>query len=81
MQVLVVSSNSIGALNHGIAETGSLENIIHLSRVTTNSLQPQNVTIIPLNVNCGENITGFYIFQTLTNLQYILYKPVLNLLR
>ena len=51
-KVLVVSANSIGALNHGAGEKGSLDNT-QLSRVTTNSLQPQNVTIIPLNVNCG----------------------------
>lgn len=58
MQVLVVSSSSIGTFNHGTADKGSLENTIHLSRISTNSLQHQNVTIIPLNINCGENITG-----------------------
>ncbi|XP_076665789.1 uncharacterized protein LOC143367639 isoform X3 [Andrena cerasifolii] len=54
-KVLVVSANSIGALNHDTGEKGSLDNTIHLSRVATNSLQPQNVTIIPLNINCGES--------------------------
>ncbi|XP_043580558.1 BRCA2-interacting transcriptional repressor EMSY isoform X9 [Bombus pyrosoma] len=56
-KVLVVSSSSIGTFNHGTADKGSLENTIHLSRIPTNSLQHQNVTIIPLNINCGENIT------------------------
>ncbi|XP_076549389.1 uncharacterized protein LOC117606175 isoform X2 [Osmia lignaria lignaria] len=56
-KVLVVSSSSVGTLNHGTAEKGSLENTIHLSRIPTNSLQHQNVTIIPLNINCGENVT------------------------
>ncbi|XP_012249412.1 BRCA2-interacting transcriptional repressor EMSY isoform X2 [Bombus impatiens] len=56
-KVLVVSSSSIGTFNHGTADKGSLENTIHLSRISTNSLQHQNVTIIPLNINCGENIT------------------------
>ncbi|XP_043257641.1 BRCA2-interacting transcriptional repressor EMSY [Colletes gigas] len=53
-KVLVVSSNSIGTLNHGATQKGSPENTIQLSRMPTNSLQHQNVTIIPLNVNCGE---------------------------
>ncbi|XP_071865735.1 uncharacterized protein isoform X2 [Bombus fervidus] len=56
-KVLVVSSSSIGTFNHGTADKGSLENTIHLSRIPTNSLQHQNVTIIPLNINCGENVT------------------------
>ncbi|XP_076244916.1 uncharacterized protein LOC143185631 [Calliopsis andreniformis] len=56
-KVLVVSSNSLGTLNHSTTEKGSLENTIHLSRVTTNSLPSQSVTIIPLNVNCDENVT------------------------
>nr|XP_031828977.1 BRCA2-interacting transcriptional repressor EMSY isoform X2 [Nomia melanderi] len=54
-KILVVSANSIGTLNHGTASKGSLENTIQLSRVPTNSLQHQNFTIIPLNINCGEN--------------------------
>ncbi|KAG6796717.1 BRCA2-interacting transcriptional repressor EMSY isoform X1 [Apis mellifera caucasica] len=54
-KVLVVSSSSIGAINHGTTDKGSFENTIHLSRMPTNSLQHQNVTIIPLNINCGES--------------------------
>lgn len=54
-KVLVVSSSSIGAINHGTTDKGSFENTIHLSRIPTNSLQHQNVTIIPLNINCGES--------------------------
>ncbi|XP_076182287.1 uncharacterized protein LOC143154238 isoform X2 [Ptiloglossa arizonensis] len=56
-KVLVVSSNSIGPLNHGTVQKGSPENTIQLSRIPTNSLQHQNVTIIPYNINCGESIT------------------------
>ncbi|XP_076289362.1 uncharacterized protein LOC143213417 [Lasioglossum baleicum] len=56
-KILVVSTNSIGTLNHGATAKGSLENTIQLSRVPTNSLQHQNFTIIPLNVNCGERAT------------------------
>ncbi|KZC04071.1 PREDICTED: BRCA2-interacting transcriptional repressor EMSY [Dufourea novaeangliae] len=56
-KVLVVSTNSIGTLNHGNSQKGSLENTIQLSRVPTNSLQHQNFTIIPLNINCGESST------------------------
>lgn len=58
IQVLVVSSSSIGTLNHVTADKSSLENTIHLSRIPTNSLQHQNVTIIPLNINCEENVAG-----------------------
>lgn len=54
----MVSSGSIGSLNHGTADKGSQENTIHLSRIHTNSLQHQNVTIIPLNINCEESDTG-----------------------
>ncbi|KAF3419781.1 hypothetical protein E2986_07869 [Frieseomelitta varia] len=56
-KVLVVPSSSIGTLNRGTADKGSIENTIHLSRIPTNSLQHQNVTLIPLNINCEENIT------------------------
>ncbi|KOC64128.1 Protein EMSY [Habropoda laboriosa] len=56
-KVLVVSSSSMGSFNHGAADKLSLENAIHLSRMPTNSLQHQNVTIIPLNINCEENVT------------------------
>lgn len=57
---MVVSSSSIGAINHGTTDKGSFENTIHLSRMPTNSLQHQNVTIIPLNINCGESDSGNY---------------------
>ncbi|XP_076645710.1 uncharacterized protein LOC143355089 [Halictus rubicundus] len=56
-KILVVSTNSIGTLNHGATPKGSLENTVQLSRVPTNSLQHHNFTIIPLNVNCGEAAT------------------------
>ncbi|XP_012137015.2 uncharacterized protein LOC100874885 isoform X2 [Megachile rotundata] len=56
-KVLVVSSSSVGTLNHSTAEKGSFENTLHLSQIPTNSLQHQNVTIIPLNINRGENTT------------------------
>lgn len=72
MQVLVVSSNSIGPLNHGTVQKGSPENTIQLSRIPTNSLQHQNVTIIPYNINCGESITGCYIFNLNIFVAYIL---------
>lgn len=66
-----MSANSIGALNRGTGEKGSLDNI-HLSRVTTNSLQPQNVTIIPLNVNCGGSSSGCYTFHLNTFFIYFM---------
>ncbi|CAK9813361.1 BRCA2-interacting transcriptional repressor EMSY [Anthophora plagiata] len=56
-KVLVVSSSSIGTYNHGTTDKGSLENAVQLSRISANSLQHQNVTIIPLNINCEENVT------------------------
>ncbi|XP_033339658.2 uncharacterized protein LOC117228094 isoform X2 [Megalopta genalis] len=56
-KILVVSANSIGTLNHGVTPKGCLENTIQLSRVSTNSLQHQNFTIIPLNINCAEDST------------------------
>ncbi|KAK1138152.1 hypothetical protein K0M31_002633 [Melipona bicolor] len=57
-KVLVVPSSSIATLNRGTADKGSMENTVHLSRIPTNSSQRQNVTLIPLNVNCEENVTG-----------------------
>ncbi|CAL7949343.1 unnamed protein product [Xylocopa violacea] len=53
-KVLVVSPSSIEALNYDTVGKGLLENTIHLSRMSTNSLH-QNVTIIPLNINFGES--------------------------
>lgn len=54
----MVPSSSMGTLNRGTADKGSTENTVHLSRIPTNSLQHRNVTLIPLNVHCEENVTG-----------------------